>query len=531
MSVESPIFAQMRQEQQEQESQFEITLESGLFLFLALIIFLIRAYNVNYNTLFLDEAINAVIGEDLLAGVYDRGAMAFHFGSYLYPALAATVDQIGGVTALRIASALTSTIAAVFIYLSTRPIFGRNSALFAMLLFGFSGAAVNMGQLAVYDSLAIPFLAVSLYLLVTAARFPDQENKYLVAASAGFILAALSKYIGLIYLPALVVTGLALFFQHGRPLWPAVRAFATYFILPAAVTLGSYGLYYLEELRQVASQQGYSWAARNTILGVIWQEVGLLLLLALAGLGLTIVAYRSGRIEATGWIGLQGWFRQRLGGKITLLLTALFVVALLLTWLAAPAYHLLGQNMRSLWKNSVYSLIFLAPLAGYAVARAIEWSRSRDTFGTLMGLAITIMAAILFIDRALDSNAYFQTSWPDVTNSLSHLRQAGVGKSSRVLAESMDVYEYYFDFGTADRAVWHNVWYMEYEDLTGQEAVLAAVGDGYFDFIVLEDYYAPGIRQLLDPLLVEAGYVLDFEEVQKMAAGERVLIQIFALED
>jgi 4-amino-4-deoxy-L-arabinose transferase-like glycosyltransferase len=151
MSVESPIFAQMRQEQQEQESQFEITLESGLFLFLALIIFLIRAYNVNYNTLFLDEAINAVIGEDLLAGVYDRGAMAFHFGSYLYPALAATVDQIGGVTALRIASALTSTIAAVFIYLSTRPIFGRNSALFAMLLFGFSGAAVNMGQLAVLD--------------------------------------------------------------------------------------------------------------------------------------------------------------------------------------------------------------------------------------------------------------------------------------------------------------------------------------------------------------------------------------------
>jgi 4-amino-4-deoxy-L-arabinose transferase-like glycosyltransferase len=531
MKAESSIFDQTRQEQQEQESQFEVTLESGLFLFLVLIVFIIRAYNVNYNTLFLDEAINAVIGEDLLAGVYDRGAMAFHFGSYLYPALSATVHQIGGVTALRLVSALTVTAAAVFIYLATRPLFGRNSALFAMLLFGFSGAAINMGQLAVYDSLAIPFLALSLFCLVTAARASDHAERYLVAGSAAFILAALSKYIGIIYLPALVLSGMALFFQHGRPLWATVRSFSTYFVLPAAIALGSYGLYYLEELRQVASQQGYSWAARSAIVAVIGQELGLVLLLSLAGLAAAVVAYRTGSLDAAGWHMLTASLRQSIGGKTTALLVVLFVGLLFLTWLAAPAYHFLGHNMRSLWKNCVYSLIFLAPLAGYAIASGVAWSRRRDSFTNLMGLAITILAGILFVDRALQSNTHFQASWPDAGNSLAYLRQAGVTPDSRVLAESMDVYEYYFGFGTADRAVWHNVWYMEYKELTGQEAVLAAVRDAYFDFIILEDYYAPGIRRLLDPLLIEAGYIVGFEEVQKLAAGEQVLIQIFVLEN
>jgi hypothetical protein len=68
---------------------------------------------------------------------------------------------------------------------------------------------------------------------------------------------------------------------------------------------------------------------------------------------------------------------------------------------------------------------------------------------------------------------------------------------------------------------------MEYGGLSGQEGVLAAIRDGAFDFVIVDDYYFPGIRERVTPVLAEAGYILGWQEEQRLRTGETILSQVF----
>lgn len=107
------------------------------------------------------------------------------------------------------------------------------------------------------------------------------------------------------------------------------------------------------------------------------------------------------------------------------------------------------------------------------------------------------------------------------------IREASLNENSRILAEGMDVYEYYFASEKANGQVWNNFWYMEYGGVSGQEGALAAIRDGALDFIILDDYYFPGIRERVNPILAEAGYVLGWQEEQRLRTGETILLQVF----
>lgn len=534
MSSESepPIMVQMRQAQEAQEVRLRITLEFGLFMMLLGIIVLIRVTNLRYNTLFIDEAINAVIGEDLLVGVLQRQATTFHFGSYLYPLVAGVAERMGGVAGLRLTAALSNTIAVILVYLTTRTLFNKYAALFAMFFFGFVSSNVNMGQLAVYDSLALPLLALSLYCLVRAALLPQQERSWLTAASVALVFTVLSKYIGLIYVPALGLTAFALYLSRGRGLWESVRLLALYFIFPAFILLSIYGLYYYADLRLVAMEQGYAWAERREVAFVILEEMWFVAIPAFVGLVLLLTNVWRGVVETPATLhplARRCWPSK---SRSVQLFAALFVVVLALTWMAAPAYHWWGHNIRSLWKNVNYSFIFLAPLAGYAVATLIESNRRRHESARLMGLAIALVIMYVFVDRTLDRNWAFQESWPNATGVIHYLNErGGLDTSSRVLAEGMDIYEYYMGLGTADGEVWTSVWYMKYGDLYGLEAMTRALEHQYFDYVILEGYYEVSMRDALLPILVETGYVVGYEEMQPLRSGGPVHIQVFVVEE
>jgi len=150
----------------ERTERLPFGLQQGLFLALLGIIVLVRLTHITYNTLFVDEAIYATVGQDVLQGVFKQNATTFMFGSYLYPTVAAIASDIGGVVGLRGLSALLSTVTAVFVYLTTLRLFGKQAALWAMAIFGLTGISISLGQLAVYDSLAAPLVAASLYCLV-----------------------------------------------------------------------------------------------------------------------------------------------------------------------------------------------------------------------------------------------------------------------------------------------------------------------------------------------------------------------------
>ena len=136
---------------------------------------------------------------------------------------------------------------------------------------------------------------------------------------------------------------------------------------------------------------------------------------------------------------------------------------------------------------------------------------------------------LYYVNRSLDANWAFHGSWPNATGALTYLRNAGLDENSRVLAEGMDIYEYYFASEDDDQPLWDNFWYMEYKGAMGQEAIHAAILDQAFDFIIIEDYYLPGIRKRIDPVLVDSGYIVGWQDTQNLRTGETILLQIFVL--
>lgn len=514
----------VRQHQQDSNQRF--TLELGLFIVFLFGSFTVSVNNLNYNTLFLDEAIYAGVGRDFLQGDYSRNAISYLFGSYLYPTLAATLNDLGGVSAMRFASAILMGLASIFIYFTTRKLFGRKAGLFGMLLFSFSGNILNLSQLAVYDALALPLLAASLFLLVIATTSQEHQKYLILASAACTVLAILSKYIGLIYIPALFLTALVLFGLTGTALLKASYTLFKYFILPILQVLSIYTAFYWNELLLVFQGQGFSLAPRGLILKTIAQEIGVIVLLALAGLivMMFVLPRQSLNSQLPLWRARSQF---NLSTPRTRVIFFTLFVLLLSTWLASPLQHWLTANIRSLWKNSAYSLIFLCPLAGYCIAAMVESLRSRNLFVNLTGMLLLCAGAFYFSDKALDSNWSFHQSWPNNARVVTYLQEAGLDENSRVLAEGMDIYEYYFASQINNRAVWNNFWYMEYEGLNGQEGALAAISDQDPDFIIIDDYYFPGIRERVAPLLTEAGYVVGWEENQELHTGETILLQVY----
>jgi len=528
----SSIFEEQFIEQYQQDSPYRFSLELGLFLVLVFGLFMMGINNLAYNTLFLDEAINVLIGQDFLQGTFTRNALSFHFGSYLYPILSSSINALGGVTALRLTSTLLMCVASASIYLTARKLFGRKAGLLGAMLFSFNGNILNLGQLAVYDALALPFLALSFYFLVTATTAGSTQKRQLLVAALFAMLATLSKYIGLIYLPALFMSALILYGLKGMPLRKAAAALSVYFALPILLALGLYAAFTWRELAQVFQEQGFSLASRGLILQIIFQEIGFIVALAFAGLVFLVITVALGRAQNTqalfGRDGSQFNWRTLPRTYRPVFIFLLFVLAA--TWLASPIQHLLTANSRSLWKNCAYSLIFLAPLAGYGVATVMEFLRSRSLIIVkVMGMLIVCTGVYYFVNGALDSSWSFHQSWPNTNGVMTYLREKGLNENSRVLAEEMDVYQYYFEPELGSNQVWHNFWYMDYAGDSGPEGAIAAIHDHAVDFVIIDDYYIPGIREQLSPLLLDSGYVVGWQDVQKLRTGDTILVQVFVL--
>lgn len=533
---------QIRRQHQQDETNIQITYEHLLFIVGLIVIFFLRLSNLNYNTLFLDEAINALVGEDYLAREFGRHALQYHFGSYLYPVLAGTLNELGGVIALRFGAAITTTAASIFIYLATRFVFDERAAFFAMLLFGLTGASISLGQLAVYDSLSIPFLALSLYLVIHHA-WNDERAPYILLASSGAMIAAiLAKYIGLIYFPAVLITGFVLCIARDRPVQTTIKSYFIYWLIPAGTILGAYGIYNYSDLVQVATQQGFTAAKSAEIIAVTLREIGPAIALAMAGaiiIFLHLLRLRdNANLELDQRQGSLFYHRPGLY-RVAISLILLLVI---ISFLAAPIYHILDYNIRSLWKNLVYSLIFLAPLGGYFLSSIIgigERISERPT--RLVALLVLFVLTVLFVGYSLDLHDSHKYGWPNVENLVTYLKGAGLNQNSRVFAEAAPIFEYYHNMDTSDRLIWSSAWYGYYqvseipgretEILEGPEVIELGIQNQFYDFVIVDDYYAPGTRQRLDPVLAEAGYQVTYDEEQMLPDGEIILLQVFEPEN
>lgn len=491
--------------------QSRISLEAGLVILLLGLTFALRITNLNYNIPFVDEAIYATVGEEILAGQDLQVASAWMFGSYFYPIAAYYSNEIAGLVGQRALSAVLSTTAALFVFLTAWRLFDLKSGIWALFLFGLSGSSISVGQFGTYDVMGLPFLAISLYCLVAAAltAHPRRQTVYLLLGGLTFSLSFLGKYIALLYLPTLVLIGAVLFRNQGKSLRPLFDRF----LALIAVLIGAYVLYFLFDLANVLKGENSSQLAdRLIILQVIAEENGLAFVLA-----------------GVGTVAAAAPFLRRAVSQRDRLLLVSAALALFAATMALPAYHVMSSNIRALEKHTVYALIFLSPLAGFGLAtiiRHVQGLKRRRV--QVAGALLTIGALMWVVNYALDRNWGFQNSWPNVSDAIQYLREHGVNENSLVLASGSAIYEYAFDFNIwSNRNIWYSTWYMKYKDIEGVEAMKLAIADRAVDYVILDDYYTPEMNAVLEPLLEAAGYRLDWQEALELGSGDTIRVRIF----
>lgn len=504
----------------EDNAQVVITWDYLLAALLFAVIFAIRATNWDFNTLHLDEAIYATVGEDVLSGVYQQGALQWMFGSYLYPAAAALANNLAGLAGLRILSAALSTAAAVFVYLTALRLFNSHAALWALFIFGLTGISINLGQLAVYDMLGVALLALTLYCLVLAVQKPESETPYFEWAGVAFSLSVLAKYIGILLLPALILVVMALHLVYGGRLWAIFAGIPWLsFAAPILIILGIYTALHVDDLQIVLSGQFANQPEnRLTIIGSVLEQIGVPLVFALLG-----TAFGIRRVFA-----VPNARRRKL--VILVLVPVLFAAVL-----ALPLYHVVTANIRSLWKHNVYALVLLAPLAGYGLAAVLQSLRSfvgsHNRLLKVGGAVLTAAAIFWFLTSAVRQNANFRHSWPNSHDVIAYLRLQTITPETRILSSSYAVYEYYFDFGTQDRATWGSVWYTEYGELSGREAIQRAISECAYNVAVIDNYYAPELAYELERQLQQAGYAVSFSDMEQLADGSGIITNVYTLPD
>jgi 4-amino-4-deoxy-L-arabinose transferase-like glycosyltransferase len=497
-----------------------LTSERALLLALFGAIFLLRIIPIHYNTLFIDDAIYATLGHDILRHDFSQGASKWIFGSYLYPVLSALADTAAGEVGIRLLGAFLSVLSAAFVYLFSRRLFGSTAALWGLFFFGLTGCSIALGQQSVIDSLSVPFLALSVLCLVLAFEPGTNRKRMLFAAGLALSVSMLAKYINLLYLPALAGLFVAFNLREGRGLRDVFAGMEwVYFAVPLIVLFGGYvAIYYSDLIEVLTGDYSRQIVARSEVANTLVAELGVVLMVSLVGL---LFVIRSVLRHGDGSIGR----RVLLVGGVWLLF---------LSFLTLPFYHVLSANIRSISKHDVYVLVFLAPLAGYGVAASVEWLTNGLHLITplrrgvqVVGMLATVVLALGFVGQSQQQVDDFHRSWPNAATTVDYLKTLNLGPNNTVLASASAVYEYYLDLGPASRSIWSNMWYLEYQGLTGRDALTTAVGVCTFDVVITDDFYSPEVNWYLEPLLAQTGYQLAYSTRESLRSGSPVSIRVY----
>ncbi len=422
---------------------------------------------VLHNTAFQDEALYLFAGRQIINGwiglPHFTVAWAYFLSgyAYFYPVIGGTLDMLGGVELARMFSLLCMMGATVCVYYVTKHFFDHNSAVLAAALFAFQGPVLFIGRLATYDALCLVLLALAVVLAlhVSIARRPWA----IVGIGPLLVLAILAKFAGLLFAPMPLV--MLFWCSLERQGWRKM-------LVRLGIALCSLAVTSVVTYVTLDKNVLHAVSATTTSRDVIVKTAPLFLIQYIVTLG--------GVAFALGLLGLV------LGGR-RCLPTGLLLFG---TSLLAPMYHIYKGELISLHKHLAFSMLFVIPLAGYAVAR-IAGYRHDLSIGRywLAGLAICLIAFSLGLKQAQD----LYGEWAPSTNVIYELRTQMRLGSGHYLAEDFDVCRYYLQDVT-DLWQWSSLDFFEYTDkgghyLVGKDAYHAAIYEGYFDIVELSYGY------------------------------------------
>jgi hypothetical protein len=425
------------------------------------------------NSAFEDEGLYLYAGHAelarLLHAVHDSGDFTAHFSGapIIYPVLGAAIDSAWGLEGARALSLVFMLGSTLLLYSFTRQLFNERAGIWAAAAFGFSEPTFFVGHLATYDGMDVFLLALTTWIVVRTAQ--RRWALPLLAAPVA-VLAAATKYVGVSFLPTVLVV----FFLLARQRWGAWYALLRTFLLGATIAgLIGFMLVITGDLRGIEATTS-SRASGTTPVGRILQESAMWtgLPFAVACLGVLMYARRQYPDEGAGLRAARSaWGRLGLG----LVLAGSAVLPSL--------YELRLHIDISLNKHVGFGLLFAAPMAGLAMTRLtgrrfrhVQWPVALSIVMATMGASTSRQ---LFYD------------WPNSTQMIAQLRHYVTG-SGEYYADTSEVPIYYLGSQTSF-ADWTNQYYIRYSGcrtdgpLTGITGYQAAIRDGYFKMVVFSE--------------------------------------------
>ncbi|HKV58965.1 MAG TPA: glycosyltransferase family 39 protein [Ktedonobacteraceae bacterium] len=410
------------------------------------------------NTAFQDEALYLFAGREIVNGWLGLPHFPVEWAyflsgyAYFYPVIGGTLAIPGGVELARMFSLLCMMSATVCVYYETKHFFDHRSAILAALLFAFQGPVLFIGRLATYDALCLVLIALAVVLALHVSR--ASRPWAILGIGPLLVLAILAKFAGLLFLP--IPFAMLIWCSLERQGWRKMLVRLGMALCSLAITsVVAYAVLDKSALHAVI--------ASTTSRDVIVKTAPLFLIQYIVTL--------AGVAFALGLLGLL------LGGRRRLLTGLLLFGSSLLV----PVYHIYEGELISLHKHLAFSMLFITPLAGFAVARIINY-RHHLSFGRywLAGLALCLISFSSGVSQAQT----LYGAWASSTNMISAMQtQVRLG-SGRYMAEDFDVCRYYLQSDT-DLWQWSSLDFFEYTDkgghyLVGKEAYHAAIYEGYF---------------------------------------------------
>lgn len=429
-----------------------LTSEYILLLLICIFGFILRAYNLNYNSFFVDEAFYIVIGQQILEGQIERASGAVTWvGAFplFYPLLSGFFYSLGGLYGTRLLNVELGTVCIVLIFTLTQGLGlfktkreNNIAGLVAAGLLATTAVPIQLSRLAIYDMLSFTLFLAGLNLYLRA--FKTNHKYWALSASVAFFLAFLAKYIVMFYIPLFVFGS---FFLPKK----ISKVFLHYFSLPLFLSITLYILVYFSALLEFFSTQLGD--PSTTHLDVIVNFLNYsfqILAIALAG---AYVFYK----------------------KNTKIIKLLIFLALI-----PVVVHVLTKNNASSQQHTFLLLIFVFPLAA---AFFVHLLNKYGRIGYLAIAAFIVFNLYYSYPLVQDSGA----NWPD-SSKAAQVIKSKVNENDLILAEGSDsIY-----LGIDRKISYDNVagpFVFEYKGLEGIRAYEQAIEDKYFKIVELEDAY------------------------------------------
>lgn len=439
-----------------------------------------------HNTAFEDEALYILAGRVELAHLLHHAPLYADYGSYFsghpmfYPLIAGAIDEKFGLAAVRALSLLLMLACTALLYGISRRLFNERAALAAAAIFAFTQPTLVLGWFATFDALALFLLALAAWLVVRSDRL--RWPIWLLAAPL-LVAAVIAKYAAGIFMPSVVAFAVLAAWPHRGPraIWRGLG------LIAAVAVLGFLASRYtnvLAGMQQTTTNRAHGTDPTSALVTMSLDWGGLALGAALWG---ALSFTRRGRMSEVTEAAKEE-STQRRGTMWRLCLSLVMCGTALLT----PAYQIYLHTDVSLHKHIGYGLFFAAPMAGLGLARMMGPHFRRTEIG--------ILFAVMLLSSGIAQSQWRFNTWPNSTQLIEVLRPR-VNQYGHYLADANEVPQLYL-FGPTNPSQWASTFVFSYtassgQHLTGPDAYRAAIHDGYFDIIVLDNLTSPGIDQIV----------------------------------